>query len=89
MQELQGLNQVLRDEHQALQLAFSALEEKLRKCQVCMLKSQGLIWMEFFYKKTYAPNLSNSKYSTELTNHLLGSLKKYRWLNEEVLSSSW
>ncbi|GBP49941.1 Autophagy-related protein 16-1 [Eumeta japonica] len=33
MQELQGLNQVLRDEHQALQMAFAALEEKLRKAQ--------------------------------------------------------
>lgn len=33
MQELQGLNQMLRDEHQALQIAFAALEEKLRKEQ--------------------------------------------------------
>lgn len=34
MTELQGLNQVLRDEHQALQMAFAAIEEKLRKAQV-------------------------------------------------------
>lgn len=33
MTELQGLNQVLRDEHQALQIAFAAIEEKLRKAQ--------------------------------------------------------
>ncbi|XP_028172467.1 autophagy-related protein 16-1-like isoform X1 [Ostrinia furnacalis] len=33
MTELQGLNQVLRDEHQALQMAFAAIEEKLRKAQ--------------------------------------------------------
>ncbi|XP_041988823.1 autophagy-related protein 16-1 isoform X2 [Aricia agestis] len=33
MAELQGLNQVLRDEHQALQIAFAAIEEKLRKVQ--------------------------------------------------------
>ncbi|XP_053606051.1 autophagy-related protein 16-1 isoform X2 [Plodia interpunctella] len=33
MSELQGLNQVLRDEHQALQIAFAAIEEKLRKAQ--------------------------------------------------------
>ncbi|CAH0399165.1 unnamed protein product [Chilo suppressalis] len=33
MVELQGLNQVLRDEHQALQIAFAAIEEKLRKAQ--------------------------------------------------------
>ncbi|KAF9409531.1 hypothetical protein HW555_011125, partial [Spodoptera exigua] len=33
MAELQGLNQVLRDEHQALQIAFAAIEEKLRKAQ--------------------------------------------------------
>lgn len=34
MTELQGLNQVLRDEHQALQIAFAAIEDKLRKAQV-------------------------------------------------------
>ncbi|XP_028026046.1 autophagy-related protein 16 isoform X1 [Bombyx mandarina] len=33
MSELQGLNQVLRDEHQALQIAFASIEEKLRKAQ--------------------------------------------------------
>ncbi|XP_068627159.1 autophagy-related protein 16-1 isoform X2 [Battus philenor] len=33
MAELQSLNQMLRDEHQALQMAFSAIEEKLRKSQ--------------------------------------------------------
>lgn len=31
--ELEGLNQMLKDEHQALQLAFASLEEKLRKVQ--------------------------------------------------------
>lgn len=36
--ELKLLNDALRDEHQALQLAFSSLEEKLRKAQVIMLK---------------------------------------------------
>lgn len=35
-QELEGVNQMLRDEYQALQLAFAALEEKLRKAQVCV-----------------------------------------------------
>lgn len=38
--ELQALNQMLKDEHQALQLAFTHLEEKLRKAQVsqaCLL----------------------------------------------------
>lgn len=34
IKELENLNQVLRDEHQALQLAFAALEDKLRKAQV-------------------------------------------------------
>ncbi|GLV40304.1 Autophagy-related 16 [Carabus blaptoides fortunei] len=33
IRELENLNQVLRDEHQALQLAFAALEEKLRRAQ--------------------------------------------------------
>lgn len=32
--ELAEANQMLRDEYQALQLAFAALEEKLRKAQV-------------------------------------------------------
>ncbi|XP_015431047.1 PREDICTED: autophagy-related protein 16-like [Dufourea novaeangliae] len=31
--ELEGINQMLKDEHQALQLAFASLEEKLRKAQ--------------------------------------------------------
>lgn len=31
--ELLNLNQMLRDEHQALQLAFTSLEDKLRKAQ--------------------------------------------------------
>ncbi|CAL7940179.1 unnamed protein product [Xylocopa violacea] len=31
--ELESLNQMLKDEHQALQLAFASLEEKLRKVQ--------------------------------------------------------
>lgn len=32
--ELENINQMLKDEHQALQLAFASLEEKLRKSQV-------------------------------------------------------
>lgn len=32
--ELESMNQVLKDEYQALQLAFTKLEEKLRKSQV-------------------------------------------------------
>ena len=32
--DLEGINQMLKDEHQALQLAFASLEEKLRKTQV-------------------------------------------------------
>ncbi|XP_018399660.1 PREDICTED: autophagy-related protein 16-1-like [Cyphomyrmex costatus] len=31
--DLEGVNQMLKDEHQALQLAFASLEEKLRKTQ--------------------------------------------------------
>ncbi|XP_071860018.1 autophagy-related 16 isoform X3 [Bombus fervidus] len=31
--ELESINQMLKDEHQALQLAFASLEEKLRKAQ--------------------------------------------------------
>lgn len=32
--QLENLNQMLKDEHQALHLAFTALEEKLKKAQV-------------------------------------------------------
>lgn len=35
--ELEGINQMLKDEHQALQLAFASLEEKLRKTQVSVV----------------------------------------------------
>lgn len=35
--ELKQLNQILKDEHQALQLAFTKLEEKLRKSQVIFI----------------------------------------------------
>lgn len=35
--ELKYLNDALRDEYQALQLAFNVLEEKLRKVQVSCL----------------------------------------------------
>lgn len=38
MHELKGLNTCLRDEHTALQLAFSSLEDKLRKVQVILTK---------------------------------------------------
>lgn len=34
--EFENINQTLKDEHQALQLAFASLEEKLRKAQVCV-----------------------------------------------------
>lgn len=34
--ELKQINQVIKDEHQALQLAFTKLEETLRKCQVIL-----------------------------------------------------
>lgn len=34
--ELKYLNDTLRDEHTALQLAFTALEDKLRKVQVSL-----------------------------------------------------
>jgi autophagy-related protein 16 len=32
--ELENINQMIKDEHQALQLAFASLEDKLRKAQV-------------------------------------------------------
>ena len=35
--EIENVNQTLKDEHQALQLAFASLEEKLRKAQVRLL----------------------------------------------------
>lgn len=47
VKELQNLNQMLRDEHQALQLAFASLEEKLRKAQVSFLIFLICIVMQF------------------------------------------
>lgn len=34
IRELENIHQVLRDEHQALQITFASLEDKLRKAQV-------------------------------------------------------
>lgn len=47
--ELEGINQMLKDEHQALQLAFASLEEKLRKTQVLNIWSL-LFFLYNFYK---------------------------------------
>lgn len=49
--DLEGINQMLKDEHQALQLAFASLEEKLRKSQVYYIKF--LVFMFFFLLKIY------------------------------------
>jgi len=55
---LDTLNSVLKDEHQALQLAFSSLEEKLRKTQVIYLDIYYeyltlLAFCLFFYPEYY------------------------------------
>lgn len=42
IEELKNLNTMLRDEHTALQLAFSSLEDKLRKVQVWFLLISNL-----------------------------------------------
>lgn len=51
--ELEGVNQMLRDEYQALQLAFASLEEKLRKAQVKIeikyLKKTIILLINLFY----------------------------------------
>jgi len=49
--DLEGINQMLKDEHQALQLAFASLEEKLRKTQVCYIKF--FVFIFFFFLKIY------------------------------------
>lgn len=43
--ELKNLNQVLKDEHQALQLAFTHIEAKLRKEQVIITKLTSFDFM--------------------------------------------
>lgn len=45
LRELENINQTIKDEHQALQLAFASLEEKLRKSQVnlCFIMLSQLI----------------------------------------------
>lgn len=49
LKKLENLNQIIRDEYNANQLAFAALEEKLRKTQVFpifwLTNSNGLIWL--------------------------------------------
>lgn len=45
--ELKQLNQVLKDEYQALQLAFTKLEERLRKYQVILFIILHLIFFRF------------------------------------------
>lgn len=48
--ELKGINTMLRDEHSALQLAFTSLEDKYRKFQVNFIFSLKLIVnFQFFF----------------------------------------
>lgn len=55
--ELKNLNQVLKDEHQALQLAFTHIEAKLRKEQVIITK---LTSFDFMNTQTWFNQMSNS-----------------------------
>ncbi|XP_020286872.1 autophagy-related protein 16-1 isoform X2 [Pseudomyrmex gracilis] len=53
--ELESANQMLKDEHQALQLAFASLEEKLRKTQE---ENRGLIERLIKYKARDADKMN-------------------------------
>lgn len=59
-QELQNLNSCLRDEHTALQLAFTSLEERLRKAQN---ENQGMVEKLMKYKSLDAEKLNQENES--------------------------
>ncbi|XP_026330408.1 autophagy-related protein 16-1 isoform X3 [Hyposmocoma kahamanoa] len=78
MAELQGLNQVLRDEHQALQIAFAAIEEKLRKAQD---ENRSLVERLIKYKAKDADKMN------EENEHFLKSSSTAFFFNTFRLSS--
>lgn len=47
--ELKGINTMLRDEHSALQLAFTSLEDKYRKFQVQFYFLCKILNFRFFF----------------------------------------
>ncbi|CAK9813331.1 Autophagy-related protein 16-1 [Anthophora plagiata] len=78
--ELESINQMLKDEHQALQLAFSSLEEKLRKSQE---ENRQLIERLIKYKTRDAEkvneendNILNESFSSP-TAFLMHTLSKF------------
>lgn len=63
--DLEGINQMLKDEHQALQLAFASLEEKLRKTQVCYIHFLNLYIFIVIVKRNW---IISCKYLFTYTN---------------------
>lgn len=71
--ELKGLNDVLRDEYTALQLAFTALEEKLRKAQEENQKMENLI---IKYKERVAEKLNEENDMMQRYSSFKSKMKK-------------
>ncbi|XP_032684071.1 autophagy-related protein 16-1 isoform X2 [Odontomachus brunneus] len=76
--ELEGINQMLKDEHQALQLAFASLEEKLRKTQE---ENRQLIERLIKYKARDAEKMNEENDNflsfTSPTTFLMNTLSKF------------
>ncbi|XP_018350773.1 PREDICTED: autophagy-related protein 16-1 [Trachymyrmex septentrionalis] len=76
--DLEGINQMLKDEHQALQLAFASLEEKLRKTQE---ENRQLIERLIKYKARDAEKMNEENDNflsfTSPTTFLMHTLSKF------------
>ncbi|XP_050427904.1 autophagy-related protein 16-1 [Adelges cooleyi] len=88
--ELKQLNQVLKDEHQALQLAFTKLEEKLRKSQD---EGRELVDRLMTYKSKDAEKLNEEndhlvrKRNAKMQQELKEAAKDMRGVSAECLST--
>lgn len=62
--ELDEASQTLKDEHQALQLAFASLEDKLRKTQVIECKNKRTCNKFSYCNKAYIVHINSQMNST-------------------------
>ncbi|KAF5305956.1 hypothetical protein FQA39_LY09112 [Lamprigera yunnana] len=85
IKELQNLNQTIRDEHQALQLAFASLEDKLRKIQE---ENRQLLDRLIHYKTKDAEKMNeeNDNFLNDGSRHqpIFGSFRLFRKKHAKV-----
>ncbi|XP_018321782.1 autophagy-related protein 16-like [Agrilus planipennis] len=86
IKELENLNQIIRDEHQALQIAFASLEDKLRKAQE---ENRQLVERLINYKAKDADRMNeeNDNFlneSSKRSSLFLGSFTLFRKRNAKV-----